>query len=338
MEPARALGIDAYHVMSAQDMLLNSALYELLLDVPTLGDSLMLGTFAAAALNSPFALCKGKGRLTIEDLDAVANFFTPMLQCFMQWLIALASRRVDDAVILFLARDGYLVKELYDFARVEFGLKLADGVYALSSRSALADEYASRHGNYLRYLEKIGISDYKNIIAYDLVTKGTSLRGLSRLTGRAIELACFATFNIADEAPDAGRVHSMLGDHNFYDLPLNFLKYYELLEILSAPKQTQFLYFDDELNAVFADESSERGKRWDDVAHIQKCIEDAISALSFADGRWYAREPRIAAADRILGLISTKYAMVSDEVKRAFVFESHSENVEPTEWWDRLVD
>jgi FMN phosphatase YigB (HAD superfamily) len=336
IEMAQAQGIDSYYVMNSYDMLLNSALYELLVDVTDLDDSILVGEFASKILNSPFALCKNRGKVGIDTLDAAVCFFMPMIKCFMQYLYAHMQGKNRGSQLIFLARDGYLIKILYDCIREEFALNIPECQYILCSRTSLSDEYANYHNNYLQYLKDRGVLSASRIVAYDFVTKGTQLSKLERICNRKIDLICFASFNI-DSAGIRGEVHSMLGNHNYYNLRLNFLKYYELLEILSAPKQTQFLYFDDKIMPIFADAGSEYGKKWNQIALAQKKVMQAITQLKRIDPLWYTRNPRIVKADKIFGLINSKYAMVSDEVKTAFVFESHSENVKPTQWWDRVV-
>jgi FMN phosphatase YigB (HAD superfamily) len=333
---AKKFDINTYYVMSAYEMMLNSSLSDLLINIETINDSLIVGDFAAIMLNSPFSLCKEKGRLFIDKFEQIIYFFIPILLSFLQYIIQLMFEN-NDKQILFFSRDGYLIHKLYNIIIDQFSLNIPKGKYILSSRAALCND--TNKDNYLVYFKQFIDSD--QTFVFDWVTKGTSVSKLEELLFRkinkSINLICFASFNIRASG-FTGQIHCMLGDHNFYHLPFYFLKYYELIEIiLPPPFATQLLYFDKDINPVFADESSERSKQWDNIQLIQSLILNYFKELNKSDNLWYTRSPSIRTADTILGLISSNSAIVDDKIKSAFVFESHSENIKPTQWWDQRV-
>ena len=101
---ASRYGIDAYYVMSANNMLLKSSLSSLLEKASTLDDYLALGILAAKILNNPFALCESKGRLPINDLFTLGYIcFAPMTLCFLTWMMKILKGQ-RNSVVLFSAR------------------------------------------------------------------------------------------------------------------------------------------------------------------------------------------------------------------------------------------
>jgi FMN phosphatase YigB (HAD superfamily) len=336
IEMPKKYGIDSYYLMSAYEMILNSSLSDLLVNIHTIDDSLMIGDFASVLLNSPFALCKEKGKLFIDSFDKISSFFTPIIKCFLQYLIKIMLENINNTLI-FLSRDGYLIYKLYTLLIDQFSLNIPKGHYVLSSRSALCnDDYKD---NYILYFRQF--VDSEQTFIFDWVTKGTSITKLQKLLfnkiNKSVSLICFASFNIRSSG-FTGQSHSMLGDHNFYNLPLHFLNYYELIEIiLPPPNVTQLLYFNRDLKPIFADECSEYGKQWDNIQQIQNIIIFYFTEQRKIDNNWYNRSPSSEIADKILGLISSKTAVVDNKIKSTFVFESQSENIKPTEWWDKLV-
>ncbi|GHT01170.1 hypothetical protein AGMMS50276_28640 [Synergistales bacterium] len=332
---AKAHGVDTFFVMSAYDMLLNSPMYELLKDVLTVGDSRMIGEFAANVLNSPFALCAERGRVSINDIRTVTSYFAPIVGEFLRYLVRELKDYGDDTLVLFLARDGWIIKRLYDWMNAEFSLNMPKSIYFLASRIAVSDKYADYRGNYCKYAKKLGVFAYERVIAYDLATKGTTVAKLTENFGIPIELICFASFNINDKF-SGGMTHSLLGDFSYYDLSYNFLRLYELLEIMSFPHKTQFLCIDNNLNAVYAPQESENGREWDTIELFQNCLCESIKCSARMPD-WLNRNICVKTADNILGLIGTRYATAGEAVKSAFVFDSPLESVMPTAWWDRLV-
>lgn len=335
IENAKMHGIDAFYVMSTYDMILHSPMYALLKEVPSKTDSRIIGEWAAALLNSPFALHENRGCITIHDIHAVAEYFFPIVAAFMGWLVNTLRSYGEETLLLFLARDGYLIKRLYDWIKNNTTVSLPESVYFLASRDAVSESYSEYRKNYKKYARSIGIYKYKRVLVYDLATKGTTVSKLSEILAMPLELICFASFNI-DERFDALRTRSFLGDHSFYTLPYHFLRVYELLEIMSAPNKPQFLYFDDSVNPVYSAE--ECGKQWDKIAAFQETLFHRFQQyVSVNAALWDDVRLCKETADQILGLLESSFAVVDDNVKESFMFDSPYEGVTLTQWWDKTI-
>lgn len=125
-------GIDTYEIKSAIDMLKMSSLRRLLFCSGKINNHVALGLVLAELLNDPFALYKTAGFVPIKQQQVLAKLFiAPSVLIYMQTLAQIIHAKKYEA-ILFTARDGYLLKKIYE-------AQLADkyhipAVYFLASR------------------------------------------------------------------------------------------------------------------------------------------------------------------------------------------------------------
>jgi len=108
----RAYGINTYRIKSPADMwelTLAASRLEALEHTP-----LLKGLVCARLFQSPFALHDSGGRLPLtRPFSFGYTVLAPILLGVVRWLVqALEEAEID--IILFLARDGYLIKKVYD--------------------------------------------------------------------------------------------------------------------------------------------------------------------------------------------------------------------------------
>lgn len=130
-------GISTYYVRSSFEIVQNTNLKYLYNSRDNkLASHLILGKFAASALNSPFALNENKGKLKINTMYEMGSLiFGPLVLNYILWLIKKCNElRIDQ--VLFFARDGYILKEVYDFIAEQKKLNLPKSRYFLTSRRA----------------------------------------------------------------------------------------------------------------------------------------------------------------------------------------------------------
>lgn len=131
---AKAHGIEPYVIKSPQDMAELTAVGRLLLQVEETAD--MQGMISARIYRDPFALHGCGGRLqTASARDLGYGILGPLAVGYVHWLWGrLMEEPVD--VMLFVARDGYLVKKVFDLWKSAKGCgKLPESVYLLTSRT-----------------------------------------------------------------------------------------------------------------------------------------------------------------------------------------------------------
>lgn len=109
----QSYGIDAYYIMSAKDMLMNSSAAKLAPCVNTVQDSVCMGIVNERLFNNPFVLNVKKGRITYTDAESYGYcVYGPLLEKFLLWLYY-NSRKDSVDKLLFFARDGYFLEKDY---------------------------------------------------------------------------------------------------------------------------------------------------------------------------------------------------------------------------------
>lgn len=130
----------AYHLMSAFNLFSQTpfgrSLIEQLGGNFSLHAGICLGTVLAKKFQSPFQL-HGVNRLIVDDFRELGYwFFGAPLLTFVLWLI---QRTRADGVrrLLFLARDGFFLRPLYEFVAKNLNVEILPSDYFLASRRAV---------------------------------------------------------------------------------------------------------------------------------------------------------------------------------------------------------
>lgn len=133
---AKAHGIDPYGIKSPQDMAELTAVGRILLQVEEAAG--MQNRICARIHNDPFALHACGGRLPVSSpWELGYAVLGPLLTGYVHWLCGRLSEEPVD-VMLFIARDGYLVKKVFDLWKCAKGHgKLPESVYLMASRAFL---------------------------------------------------------------------------------------------------------------------------------------------------------------------------------------------------------
>lgn len=161
IEMARKNGLDAYQIYSAYELLMASAMQDILSDVNTLQKRCIVGLIISRIFNNPFALYGSKGYFRINDIGDVGYcFVAPMLNEFTDWFISqVKENRIQQ--VLFPSRDGYLVKKIYEmkadcnaetvYFRASRRAVTVAGIYDKSDIEKIASRrYNGRYADYLR--------------------------------------------------------------------------------------------------------------------------------------------------------------------------------------------
>lgn len=131
---AQQQGLDAFAILKASDMLEISSYASIKSYLTNVNERSLVGLFIAKAFNNPFSMYQTSGRLEIDKVYDLGYLYTgPLISSFMIWMInELKTNKYDD--ILFAARDGYLIKKLYDKAIGCLKIELPQGIYFQISR------------------------------------------------------------------------------------------------------------------------------------------------------------------------------------------------------------
>lgn len=132
---AKENGIDAFAIKSAYDMLKISGFRRALIYTNNKCDRLFIGNMIAELFNDPFALYLTFGIVHISSLQmALRSFVVPVVVHYMQELYDVL-RKQSCKGILFGARDGYLLKKVYEADLVEFMENKPKAIYFYTSRN-----------------------------------------------------------------------------------------------------------------------------------------------------------------------------------------------------------
>ena len=130
---AKSNGMDVYIIQSALALLEKSSYGFMLKKQLSLNERSMLGLLIAKIFNSPFSLYGSDRRPYVDSIKDISYlYFAPVILKVMLWLMDKLLEG-DYEKVLFSARDGFLIQELYDYMRLTRN-GLPDSVYFQASR------------------------------------------------------------------------------------------------------------------------------------------------------------------------------------------------------------
>lgn len=136
---AKMNGMDTFIIKSAVEMLELSSYREIFHHLRSINDRSLVGLFISKVFNNPFSLYNTSGRSIVNSTyDVGYLFIAPIVTNFIDWLLKIIKNEKYDN-ILFAARDGFLVKSLYDVAINVLDIdKASPSIYFLTSRMICA--------------------------------------------------------------------------------------------------------------------------------------------------------------------------------------------------------
>lgn len=134
---AENTGVDSYYIMSGKAMLEASSASYLLERIFNNSDKLFLGLLVSFLFNDPFSLSSSKGKIQFKDIGTFAKCcFSAATLTYLSYIINQVLGK-PKSKLLFVSRDGYFLKKLYDSVKVKYpDLELPVSIYFYSSRVA----------------------------------------------------------------------------------------------------------------------------------------------------------------------------------------------------------
>ena len=151
-ECAEEHGIEACHICSGIELLEMLGYLGLWDRIERLSDRIKAGMFVANLFNSPFQFEPGAQEIRVRKaFDIGYLFFAPVITDFVLWFRKQVKRyRLEN--ICFCARDGYLIKKLYDALAGD-----ETSLYFLTSRTAAIRAGIENEAD-IRYVEEMKFS------------------------------------------------------------------------------------------------------------------------------------------------------------------------------------
>lgn len=151
---ARINGYETYPIYSVYDMLLRSSMQKLVAKAQTPESMLTLGIVTRELFDDPFSLGPTRGVVYVDDLYQLGFVFIgPIVSYFMRWMCQQVWD-TDYDMILFSARDGYLIEKLYQERRERSPQHLPKGIYFKTSRRAITVAALKEQSDFLEILQK----------------------------------------------------------------------------------------------------------------------------------------------------------------------------------------
>ena len=131
IESAKKNGIAACRIYSGADFLGLTGYLGLWEQINGISDRVKVGMFVSKIFNSPFQFEVDNKRIYVNSASDIGYlFFAPMISDFVLWLYRQLEKR-GIGTIWFCARDGYLIKKLFDELKSDIS-----SIYFLTSRTA----------------------------------------------------------------------------------------------------------------------------------------------------------------------------------------------------------
>ena len=135
---AKQFGINSFCIKKALDLLDISSYASIRSYLRTVNERSLIGLFIAEAFNNPFVLYHTDGRIEVEDLQKYGYLFIgALITDFVLWAVK-QLKTSGCKKVLFAARDGFLIKKLYDqYCKIYQISNMPQSLYFYTSRHVL---------------------------------------------------------------------------------------------------------------------------------------------------------------------------------------------------------
>lgn len=181
---ARKEGIDVCIIPSAKDILLKSDCRNLMDYSGGVYENLTIGMFAEKAFGNTLIPTEIKPEIMTEY---AVLFLAPLVTGFVIWIALEAQKKSYDKV-LFAARDGFLLKDLYETLRKHYPeYNLPEGLYLYTSRKAVWHIYEDKsdknekNDKIIHYLNELNLKKSGKYGFVDLISRGTTQAALEEI-------------------------------------------------------------------------------------------------------------------------------------------------------------
>jgi HAD superfamily hydrolase (TIGR01549 family) len=316
-EMARKNGIDSFLIMSPIRMMEISAYGSLLVHVGGIESRLMLGFMISEVFNDPFSLYQSKGKPLIKESRSFGYvFIAPLLFSFLVWMFE-QLKEVNSAVLLFSARDGWLLHQVYGRVAEIFGLsRLPQSYYLLISRRAMQainkPEAEAQKECYLKYLEGLQLEKYEQIYFFDFMSRGSCQYYLEQALCRKLHGLYFQKSNSGDREKENLNVECYFKDKNALDSERQIFRLCDFLECIFTSFHPSFTGFTERFEPVY-----ERERRTKEqlacVRDIHTGIKDYCECFAEIISDFPREMPSEDFCDGVLRLIGSDYTRIEIE-------------------------
>lgn len=189
----------------------------------------------------------------------------------------------------------------------------------LALKDAIFSASASKKKGYSAYIDKLNLQQYKEIYCIDIITRGTTVYALNRMTNHQIKLiACFGNELPNKYITDISQCFLLLGNVTLTSKLNNMHKF---LETIYASDEGQLSMFDENGNKKFASNTQYNQQ----LLHE---IRDTIAnfTMHYMDKMWMFRHISDDFAVAMMDLLHESYSDIAAHIVRAFDFYDYLGN------------
>ncbi len=304
-------GLDVFLIYSPIKMMEISTYAPLLSWLNGVESRLMLGLLASELFQNPFSLYHSEGKPKIERNQKFGYLLiAPLVISFLIWMME-RIRNTERAVLLFSARDGWLMQKIYRQIVKCFQIEpMLKDEYLLISRKAIIDleESSDKKENYMSYLENLKLETYEKIYFFDFMSRGTCQYYLEKLIHRS----CYGLYVQKSDSSEKERerlnIESYFKEHSAQEADRKIFALCDFLECIFTSYHPSFLEFQGE-TVIY-----EKERRTDEQIVCIKEIHEGIQkyAVEFAEilGKIPKKMPSVDFCDEVLNYISASYSNI----------------------------
>ncbi len=314
---AEESGMDSFLIFSPMRMLEISACSQALVHLGGIESRVMLGLMAAEIFNDPFILYHSEGKpLMVRNRSFGYVFVAPLVLSFLVWMIGKLQEdgKGKKAAVLFAARDGWLVREIYHMLVKAFRLpELPGSRYLLISRKAVRffedPAYSGERERYLGYLAGMRLEGYEHLYFFDFMSSGTCQCKLEQLLRRKLYGLYFQKSRSGDKRKDGLAAEGYFKESSALDSERKIFGLCDFLECILTSFRPSFLGISEEFQPVYEEERRTEGQL-ECVKEIHQgiqeyCREFAKLMVCFPEGM-----PGPDFCDGLLGFINSDFFRV----------------------------
>lgn len=302
-------GLDVFLIHSPVKMMEISTYAPLLSWVGGIESRLMLGLLASELFQNPFSLYRSEGKPGIETNQSFGYLLiAPLVISFLIWMMGKV-RNAGQAVILFSARDGWLMQKIYRRLVDQFQMEhMPQSEYLLISRKAVIDmeREQNRKVNYQSYLAALKLDTYENIYFFDFMSKGTCQYFLEQLLHRSCCGLYFQKSDSSDKEKEKLNVESYFKERSAQEADRKIFALCDFLECIFTSFVPSFLEFQGK-TAIY-----EKERRTECqlacIKEIHEGIQIYVEQFAGLLGKMPEEMPSANFCDEVLKYISASYS------------------------------
>ena len=317
-------GINSFGILSATKMLEISTYKDTLIYLKDINSRVLIGMLAAKVFNNPFALYESKGKPTVCDTEEFGYLYmAPLIVSFVVWII-LNSNYSENGLLLFAARDGWILRELYHKLLAGWDItRNVDDVYFMASRKALEMAQKSKSPEaerYKMYHEAIIKDKYESVFFIDLMSRATCQSKLQGLTGCMLHGLYLQRSYCGDPVKDSMLVNAFYQESSAHGNNRRVFALCDFLECIVTAYEPSFVMFDEQGKMVL-----EQEKRSPEQLEALKSIHKGIFSYCDRYLKIMSNCPKkidtVDICDEILRYTSARYSNIGIPIMQEFLLD-----------------